>query len=129
MGLLKRREMDMTCGPIFKNMVAFAIPLVIASLLQTAFSMADTFVLGVFADNGDLCVGAVSTTGSLINMIISLFIGLSVGANVVVARYIGAKNESSVKRTIGTAVMVSLIAGAILVLVGIFCSRTFLTCL
>ena len=127
MGLLKRREMDMTTGPIFKNLVAFAIPLVIASLLQTAFSMADTFVLGVFADNGDLCVGAVSTTGSLINMIISLFIGLSVGANVVVARYIGAKNESSVKRTIGTAVTVSLIAGAILVLVGIFCSRTFLT--
>ena len=127
MGLLKRREIDMTTGPIFKNLVTFAIPLVIASLLQTAFSMADTFVLGVFAENGDLCVGAVSTTGALINMIIALFIGLSVGANVVVARFIGAKNEERVKRTIGTAIFISLIAGGILVLVGIFCSRTFLT--
>ncbi len=126
MGLLKRREMDMTSGPIFKNLVAFAIPLVIASLLQTAFNMADTFVLGIFADDGDLCVGAVSTTGSLINMIISLFIGLSVGANVVVAKYIGAREEQKVKRTIGTSIVISLIAGAILVLVGIFCSRTFL---
>ncbi len=127
MGLLKRREMDMTKGPIFKQLVAFAIPLVIASLLQTAFNMADTFVLGIFADNGDLCVGAVSTTGSLINMIISLFIGLSVGANVVVAKFIGARQEERVKRTIGTSVVVSLIAGAILIVVGIFCSRTFLT--
>lgn len=127
MELLKRREMDMTKGPIFKQIVAFAIPLVIANLLQTAFNMADTFILGIFADNGDLCVGAVSTTGSLINMIVSLFIGLSVGANVVVARFIGAKQEERVKKTIGTSVAISLIAGAILVLVGIFCSRTFLT--
>lgn len=126
MGLLKRREMDMTKGPIFKQLVVFAIPLLIANLLQQAFNMADTFVLGIFADNGDLCVGAVSTTGSLINMIISLFIGLSVGANVVVARFIGARQEERVKRTIGTSVAISLIAGAILVLVGIFCSRTFL---
>lgn len=126
MGLLKRRQMDMTTGPIFKNMVVFAIPLVIASLLQTAFNMADTFVLGIFAEDGDRCVGAVSTTGSLINMIISLFIGLSVGANVVVARFIGAKKQEKVNRTIGTSVLLSLIAGSILVIVGIFCSRIFL---
>ena len=126
MGLLKRRQIDMTTGPILSKMIAFAIPLVIASLLQTAFSLADTFVLGIFAEDGDRCVGAVSTTGALINMIISLFIGLSVGANVVVARYIGAKSEENVKRAIGTAISISLIAGGILVIVGIFCSKTFL---
>ena len=60
MGLLKKREMDMTVGPIFKKMVIYAIPLIIANLLQTAFNMADTFVLGIFAEDGDLCVGAVS---------------------------------------------------------------------
>ncbi len=118
--------MDMTVGPIFKKMVIYAIPLIIANLLQTAFNMADTFVLGIFAEDGDLCVGAVSTTGSLINMIISLFIGLSVGANVVVAKFLGAKRDENVKRTIGTSVFLSLIAGAILVVVGIFCSRIFL---
>ena len=122
MGLLKRRQIDMTTGPILSKMIAFAIPLVIASLLQTAFSLADTFVLGIFAEDGDRCVGAVSTTGALINMIISLFIGLSVGANVVVARYIGAKSEENVKRAIGTAISISLIAGGILVIVGMFCS-------
>lgn len=127
MSIFKRRAIDMTEGPILKKMITFSIPVIIASLLQTLFHMADTFVLGLFADNGDLCVGAVSTTGSLINMIVSMFVGLAVGANVMVARYIGAKNHESVKKTIGTSVVISLIAGAILMLIGIFCSRTFLT--
>ena len=126
MSIFKRREMDLTEGSILKKMIVFAIPIVIASLLQTLFHMADTFVLGMFAENGDLCVGAVSTTGSLINMIVSLFVGLAVGANVMVARYIGAKNHESVKNTIGTSVCLSFIFGAILVLVGIFGSRTIL---
>lgn len=125
--IFKRRAIDMTEGPILNKLIVYAIPLIIASLLQTAFHMADTFVLGIFADNGNVCVGAVSTTGSLTNMIISLFIGLSVGGNVMVARYIGAKNDQSVKKTIGTAIVLSLIAGGILVIVGIFCTRTMLT--
>lgn len=125
--IFKRKDIDMTQGPIFKQLVMYAIPLVIANLLQMAFSLADTFVLGGFAENGDTCVGAVSTTGSLINMIVALFIGLSVGANVVTAKFIGAKKDEKVKKTIGTAIALSVIAGVVLVFVGIFCSRIFLT--
>ena len=126
MGLLKRRQMDMTQGPIFKQLVTYAIPLIIANLLQTAFNLVDTLVLGMFAEDGNTCVGAVGTTSAIINLCIALFIGLSVGANVMVARNLGAKNYETVKRTIGLSVFLSVVAGAILVVVGVFCSRTFL---
>ncbi|MBR5899994.1 MAG: MATE family efflux transporter [Clostridia bacterium] len=117
----------MTQGPIFKQLITYVIPLIIANLLQMVFNLTDTLVLGVFAENGNLCVGAVATTGALISLITNLFIGLSTGANVMVARYIGAKKDESVKKTIGVAVFLSVVAGAILVLVGVFCSRHFLT--
>ena len=53
MGLLKRREMDMTTGPILKKIITYAIPLIVANLLQVAFNLADTLVLGMFAENGN----------------------------------------------------------------------------
>ena len=126
MGLLKRREMDMTTGPILKKIITYAIPLIVANLLQVAFNLADTLVLGMFAENGNNCVGAVSTTSAIINLCVALFIGLSVGSNVMVARNIGAKNQEGVKRTIGLSVFLSVFAGVVLLLVGVFFSRTFL---
>ena len=126
MALLKRREMDMTVGPIFKQLVTYAIPLIIANLLQTAFNLVDTLVLGMFAEDGNTCVGAVSTTSAIINLCVAMFIGLSVGANVMVARNIGAKNEEGVKRTIGLSVFLSVFAGIVLVFIGVFCSKLFL---
>ena len=93
MALFRKKEMDMTVGPIFKQLVTYAIPLIIANLLQTAFNLVDTLVLGMFAEDGNTCVGAVSTTSAIINLCVAMFIGLSVGANVMVARNIGAKNE------------------------------------
>lgn len=119
--------MDLTNGPIFKNLIIYAIPLIFTNLLQVAFNLADTLVLGAFAENGNTCVGAVSTTSSIINLCVALFIGLSVGSNVMVARHVGAKNEQGVKRTIGLSVFISLVAGIVLLFVGLFCSRTFLT--
>ena len=87
----------MTQGPIFKQLITYVIPLIIANLLQMVFNLTDTLVLGVFAENGNLCVGAVATTGALISLITNLFIGLSTGAYVMVARYIGAKKDESDK--------------------------------
>ena len=126
MVLAKKHEIDMTEGTIFKKMVLFAVPLIITNLLQTLFTLADTLVLGAFADQGNLCVGAVSTTAAIINLVIALFIGLSAGANVMVARYIGARRAENVKRTIGLSVCLSVVAGGMLVLVGAIMSRTFL---
>ena len=126
MSILKRKEMDMTNGSIFKKLIAFAIPLVIANLLQTAFNLADTLILGMFAENGNDCVGAVSTTAALTNLCIAMFIGLSAGSNVMVARNIGAKNQEGIKRTIGLSVFLSVYAGIVLVIIGVFCSKYFL---
>ena len=126
MGLLKRREIDMTTGPIFKQLVKYAIPLIVANLLQTAFNLADTLVLGMFAENGNTCVGAVGTTSAITNLCIAMFIGLSVGSNVMVARHIGAKNQEAIKRTVGLSVFLSVFAGIVLVIIGVFCSKYFL---
>ena len=127
MGIFKRKQIDMTSGSIFKKMIAYVIPLIIANLLQMAFNMADTFVLGIFADNGNVDVGAVSTTAPVVNMGLSLFIGLATGANVMVARYIGARQDERVKKVIGLSVFASLMAGTILAIAGIFGTRIFLT--
>ena len=79
----KGRSVDFTSGSIGKKMIKFALPLMFSSILQLLFNAADIIVVGRFA--GDECVAAVGSTTSLINLIVNLFIGLSVGANVMVA--------------------------------------------
>ena len=120
---MKKLEMDMTTGPIFKKIARFSIPLMLMNILQLLFNAADVFVVGIFVD--DVAVAAVGTNGALINLIINLFIGLSVGANVV-ARYLGENNREKVRKNIGLSIFVALISGIILLFVGFFCARTFL---
>ena len=91
MGRTKKYEIDMCNGPILKKMLIFALPLMLSSILQLLFNAADIVVVGRFA--GDDSLAAVGSTSSLINLLTNLFIGLSVGANVLVARYFGAKKE------------------------------------
>ena len=76
-------EMDMCNGPILKKMLIFTLPLMLSSILQLLFNAADIIVVGRFA--GDFSMAAVGSTSSLINLLVNLFIGLSVGANVLVA--------------------------------------------
>lgn len=120
----KTREMNMTDGPILKKLIIYALPLIGTNLLQILFNATDVAVLGMLVD--DYAVGAVGSTSSLINLIIGLFVGLSAGANVVVARYMGSKNEEGAHRAVGTSICIALISGAILLVVGVTCSRYFL---
>ena len=83
------RSMDMTEGPLLTKVLFFALPIMISGILQLLFNAADTIVVGRFAGNEALA--AVGSVGSLNNLIISLFIGLSVGVNVLVARFTGAR--------------------------------------
>ena len=87
----KRYEIDMCNGSILKKMLLFALPLMCSSMLQLLFNAADIVVVGRFA--GDNSLAAVGSTSSLINLLTNLFVGLSVGANVLVAQYYGAKKE------------------------------------
>ena len=85
----RTNQIDMTEGPIFGKLLKFSIPLIASSVLQLLFNAADVVVVGRFA--GDNSLAAVGSTGSLINLLINLFMGLSVGTNVVVAHYFGAR--------------------------------------
>ncbi len=113
----KKYEIDMCNGPILKKMLLFALPLMLSSILQLLFNAADIVVVGRFA--GDDSLAAVGSTSSLINLLTNLFIGLSVGANVLVARYFGAKKEEELRDTVHTAMTLSLIGGAVLTVIGV----------
>ena len=109
---------------LFKQTLLFALPLIATGILQLLFNAADVIVVGQFA--GKQALAAVGATGALINLIISLFQGLAVGASVGVAQYYGAKDERGVYETVHTSIPVSFIAGIILTFIGFFGTRTFL---
>lgn len=90
----KNYEMDMCSGPILGKLLTFTIPLIFSGILQLLFNAADVIVVGRFA--GSQSLAAVGSTTALINLMINIFIGLSVGVNVIVARYYGAKREKDV---------------------------------
>jgi len=120
----KTYEMDMSNGPILKKLLLFTIPLICSSVLQLLFNAADVIVVGRFA--GDNSLAAVGATGSLVNLFVNFFIGLSVSANVLVARYYGAKHEKDLSETVHTAITISLVSGVCLALLGIWFSPILL---
>ena len=103
----KNYEMDMCSGPILGKLLTFTIPLIFSGILQLLFNAADVIVVGRFA--GSQSLAAVGSTTALINLMINIFIGLSVGVNVIVARYYGAKREKDVQDTIHTAMALSIV--------------------
>ena len=118
------RTMDMTEGPLMSKVLFFALPIMFSGILQLLFNAADTIVVGRFAGNEALA--AVGSVGSLNNMIVSLFIGLSVGVNVLVARYTGSRENQKVSQTVHTAVVISVLGGLLLTVVGFFAARPLL---
>ncbi len=121
----KNFEIDMCTGSLFGKMLLFTVPLILSSLLQLFFNTADMIVAGKFA--GPTALASISGTSSLTNLIVNLFIGLSVGANVCVAKYYGQNNYRDVSETVHTAVVVSVIFGAVLAAFGFFMARPLLT--
>ena len=93
---LARGGIDMTKGPLFGKMIAFALPLMASGILQLLFNAADTAVVGRFT--GQHALAAVGSNGPLINMIVTLFMGLSVGANVLTAQYLGSGRLSDLRK-------------------------------
>ncbi len=117
-------EIDMCNGPLLGKMLQFSFPLMLSGILQLLFNAADIVVVGQFS--GKESLAAVGSTGSLINLMVNVFMGLSIGTNVLVARYVGARDEKSASETIHTAILVSILCGTGLIFVGWFCSRPLL---
>ena len=111
-------------GPLFWNIVQYTIPIILTSLLQLLFNAADLVVVGRFC--GSISVAAVGATGSITNLMVNFFIGLSVGAGVTVAHALGGREEEAVHRTIHTALPTAIVSGIALTFIGVTYSETFL---
>lgn len=117
-------NLDMTTGALLPKMLRFALPLMLSSLLQLLFNAADIAVVGKFA--GDNSLAAVGSTSSLINLMTNIFLGLSIGANVLSAKYTGAGDKERTSKVVHTAVTVSLLSGAVLTVIGLLFAPQFL---
>lgn len=119
------RAIEMTRGPLIVNVLFFSLPLMLSGILQLCFNAADTIVVGRYA--GEQALAAVGSVGSLNALIVSLFMGLSVGSNVVVARLLGEENHQGVQDAVHTSVAISLLSGIFLAFLGFFLARPLLT--
>lgn len=122
----KSKEMNMTQGNLYKQIIIYALPLIATNILQLLFNAADVAVLSIFAQDGDLAIAAVGSTGAIVNLVIGLFVGLSVGANVLIARCVGMQDRESAKRTVGMSVVLSVLVGIFLAVIGTIMARRFL---
>lgn len=111
-------------GQLLPSIISYTVPIILTSLLQLLFNAADLVVVGQFC--GSVSVAAVGATGSLTNLLVNFFIGLSVGAGVCVAHGLGSREDRVVSNTVHTALPMALLSGVVLTVVGIACSRTFL---
>jgi len=113
----RRSDMDMTSGPIVRQIITFALPLLFGSLFQQLYNTVDTWVVGNFV--GKNSFSAVGTLSSATNLIISFFMGFSNGASVIISHYFGAKDDASVNRASHTFMAVTLILCVALTIIGI----------
>lgn len=120
----KSYELDMCSGPILSKMLKFTLPLMCSSILQILFNAADIVVVGRFA--GATALAAVGSNSALINLVTNLFIGLSIGANVVVARYFGAKDDANISQSVHTSLMIGILSGLFLTFAGLIGANVFL---
>ncbi|MBE6358863.1 MAG: MATE family efflux transporter [Lentisphaerae bacterium] len=124
---LKRKQsyqVDMCHGPLLWQIIRFTIPLIISGVLQMLFHSADLIVIGQLTS--EKALAAVGATGSLTMLLINIFIGLSIGTNVLVARYLGKNSRKDTSRTVHTAIMTSLFGGAFLAAAGITLAKPML---
>ena len=100
-------EIDMCSGSILPKMLRFSIPLMVSGVLQLLFNAADIVVVGRFAGHNSLA--AVGSNSCIINLMVNMFIGLSIGANIIAARYYGAGDREELRKTVHTAMLLGLV--------------------
>ena len=123
--MLARKKVDATQGPLVKLIFSFAIPLILTTIAQDLFNITDKAVLGNMA--GSAAVASIGATGTITQLIINGAVGLSTGTSIVLARFIGKKDEKNIRSTIDTALITSVIFGAIVAVAGVILAPFFLT--
>ena len=116
-GKKNKYEIDMCNGTIMDKLISFSLPLMLSGILQLMFNAVDIIVVGRFS--GSQALAAVGSTSALINVFTNLFIGISLGANVLTARFYAAGREKEVSETVHTAITLALVSGIVMALVGL----------
>ena len=120
----KEARLDLTKGPIGRQIVQFTVPLLLGNIFQQFYNAADTVIVGRFV--GKEALAAVGSSGSLINLLVSILMGIAVGAGVVVARYYGARQYQEMRDTIHTTIAFGLIAGVVMSVLGVLITPVIL---
>ena len=121
---IQKGQMNMIEGPIFSKILRFSIPVMLMGMLQLVYNAADIIVVGRWGSQNSLA--AVSSTGSLINLIVTVFMGLSVGASVVISQHYGAGRHKDVSEAVHTAIGLSIVGGIIVGVFGFVATRGML---
>lgn len=121
-----KKEVNMLSGSIMKGIMAIAIPIMIMNVLQSLFNIIDMVILKMYDTDGGYSVGAVGACGTLFSFITGLAIGIAAGANVVIAKYIGKGDKEGVDKSVGTALVFSVISGFVLLIIGVVFAEFFL---
>lgn len=120
-------KFDICEGPLAKNIMLYTLPLMATGVLQLLFNAADTIVVGRYAAEGELALAAVGATGALINLIVNVLMGLSVGASVNIAHCFGANDKKGVSEAVHTSILTALIGGILVGAIGFLFSKNFLS--
>lgn len=125
MTAVKKKTINMTEGPLLGKIIVFFLPLMATNLLQTLYNAADMMVVGMSSEPD--AVGAIGLTGAFVNLVLNVFMGFATGANVVVARFLGARDDERASRATHTAISLSVLLGVVGTAIGLVVSRPVLT--
>lgn len=120
----EKKQVDMIHGPLSGKILLFSIPLIASGILQQSFNAIDVAVIGHYSTTQ--AIAAVGSNGPIISILVNLFLGVAVGANAVIATYLGQKNHNSVRKSVSTVAIISLVSGFLLMFLGITLARPIL---
>lgn len=121
-----KKEVNMLSGSIMKGMMSIAIPIMLMNVLQSLFNIIDMIILKMYDTGDGYSVGAVGACSTLFSFITGLAIGIAAGANVVIAKYIGKGDKEGVDKSVGTALVFSVIIGFVMLVIGVCFAEFFL---
>lgn len=120
----RHRHVDMLHGPLAGKIFLFSLPLIASGVLQQSFNAVDVAVVGRYSSTQ--AIAGVGSNGPVISILVNLFIGIAVGANAVIANYLGAKDDDAVRKSVSTVAVLSLVSGFLLMFLGFFLARPIL---
>ena len=117
---------DLTQGPITKKIILFSIPIIFGNLFQQLYNVVDSVVVGNFAADGTHCLAAVNASFAIMMVFNALYMGVSMGANIVISQYKGAKDVRKLEDAMTTTFLLSMLAGLFITVVGFICAKPML---